>query len=257
MNLRLVAQLLAAWCVLVIAPPILVVALFSGADPEANITGWIFLVWIVGYLLQLGVFMAASRKAKRNAILGWFIASIVPWAADWSAPVSLWWLVPCAAVVLTYSAWFYRTLSRSNNLQQHGVPAVGVVLEVKKPLMNVIINSVYIRRTMRLRIERSDGVPQYEANYSGTFMLGEIPSPGATFNLRVDRSDPRHFETVDDDSAPAAAGWSPQPSAESPRGWDPGDSMVTNQLQRLAEMHHRGDLTDAEFTAAKQRPLNG
>lgn len=60
--------------------------------------------------------------------------------------------------------------------------------------INVVVNNVYIKRTLRLRIERSDGVPPYEAKYRGTFMLGEIPSPGSVLVLRVDPHRPQHFE---------------------------------------------------------------
>lgn len=249
-NLRTVATLLAIWCVLVVGPAFLVLALFTNSNPDEPITGWIFGIWIVGYLAQLGVFMAAARKAGSNTVLGWFIASLAPWAADWSAPVAWWGPVLVLVVVVAYSAWFYSTLTRSADLQAHGIPATGTVLEVKKPTMNMIINSVYIRRTMRLRIERSDGATPYEGKYSGTFMLGEIPSVGDVFNLRVDPNNPRHFETADgvqSTASPAgvAATWAPGPP----------ESSVTDQLRQLADMHSRGDLTDAEFTAAKARLL--
>jgi hypothetical protein len=251
-NKQTVALLLAAWCALVIAPAWVVVALFTGADADANVTGPIFIIWIVGYLLQLGVFMAAARKASGNSIVGWVLASIVPWIADWSAPVAAWGPAVCGIVVVAYAAWFYSRLARSDDLQHNGIPAVGTVLEVKKPIMNMIINSVYIRRTMTLRIERSDGTPPYEAKYSGTFMLGEIPGPGAVFNLRVDPANPKHFETVDG-TTPSA---SPPPRSAST--WLPqNDPTVAEQLQQLDDMHRRGALTDDEFAAAKQRVLRG
>jgi len=120
-----------------------------------------------------------------------------------------------------------------------------VVLEVEKPLMNVVINNVYIRRTLRLRIERADGVAPYEAKFKGTFMLGEIPGVGSAVPLRVDPNNPRHFEAVKDEGG---SHYEPAPSA---------DDTITDQLQRLAELHRRGDLTDAEFAAAKRRILHG
>jgi hypothetical protein len=261
-NLRTVAGLLAAWCVLVVGPAFLVLALFTNADPDEPITGWILLIWIVGYLAQLGVFMAVSRKSTGNAVLGWLIASLGPWAADWSAPVAWWGPVIVLVIAVAYSAWFYSTLARSADLQMHGIPATGTVLEVKKPIMNMIINSVYIRRAMRLRIERSDGAPPYEAKYSGTFMLGEIPSQGDVFNLRVDPKNPNHFETTDgaqstSADSTAATGWSsswspPPPSKDE---WNAAGAGIDDQLQHLADMHGRGDLTDAEFASAKARLL--
>jgi hypothetical protein len=200
-RLRTVGLLLATWCVLVIAPSLIVLALFAGADPNAAITGPIFAIWIVGYVLQLGVFMAAARQQTGSSIPGWILASVLPWVADWSAPVARWAPFLCGTIVVAYSYWFYSRLARSDELQRHGIPATGTVLEVKQPLMNVIINSVYLRRTMRLRIQRSDGVPPYEATYTGTFMLGEIPTAGAVFALRVDPDDPEHLEAVADGGA--------------------------------------------------------
>ena len=196
MNLRTVAGLLVLWCVLVVGPGVLVVAIFTGADADTPVLGWAVAFWAVGFVGQLLVFMALTRKAKGNSIVGWLIAALAPWAADWSAPVVAWAPLLVLGIVVPYALWFYSRQARSADLQQHGVPATGTVLEVKDPLMNMIVNDVYIRRTMRLRIDRSDGTPPYEAEYSGTFMLGEIPSAGDVFNLRVDPNDPRHFETT-------------------------------------------------------------
>jgi hypothetical protein len=196
MRLRTAALLLATWCVLVVAPSLIVLAVFTGADPDSAIAGPIFAIWIVGYLLQFGVFMAVARHADGCSIPGWLLAALLPWVADWSAPVARWAPFLCGIIAVAYACWFYSRLARSDDLQQNGIPATGTVLEVKQPLMNMIVNSVYLRRTMRLRIQRSDGVAPYEADYSGTFMLGEIPSPGAVFTLRVDPANPKHFETV-------------------------------------------------------------
>jgi hypothetical protein len=262
-NLRTVASLLALWCVLVVAPALLVVAIFTGADSDTPVLGWAILMWVIGYVAQLVVFMVVTRKSKGTNIVGWLIASLAPWAADWSAPAAPWAPLLVLFIVVPYAGWFYSTLARSADLQEHGIPATGTVLEVKKPIMNMIINSVYIRRTMRLRIERSDGTPPYEAKYSGTFMLGEIPSQGDVFNLRVDPTNPNHFETTDGvQSAPTAtAGWTssswsalPPPTQDA---WNAPDANIDDQLQHLADMHGRGDLTDAEFASAKARLLGG
>jgi hypothetical protein len=193
---RTTALLLAVWCVLLVAPSLIVVAVFTGADPNAAIAGPIFAIWIVGYLLQLGVFMAVTRKSNANGIPGWVLASVLPWVADWSAPVARWAPILCGLVAAAYACWFYFRLTRRDDVRRNGIPATGTVLEVKQPLMNMIVNSIYLRRTMRLRIQRADGAPAYEAKYTGTFMLGEIPTPGSVFDLRVDPDDPGHFEAV-------------------------------------------------------------
>jgi hypothetical protein len=247
-NKPLIAGLLTAWCLLVALPAWIVYAAFVGVDADTPVIGPAIAIWLVGYLLQLGMFMAATRKAKTNAIAGWFLASTMPFVADWTVPVALWSPLAVAAVVGAYATWLYLGLERSDTLQHNGIPATGTVLEVETPVMNMVINDVYIRRTLILRVQRSDGAPPYQAKYAGTFMLGEIPNPGDVFNLRVDPKNPMHFETTDGASYVA-----PEQSYPPP----PEDSTIAQQLLQLDDMHHRGALTDAEFAAAKQRVLGG
>lgn len=256
MNKPLIAGLLTAWCLLVVLPAWIAYVTLSGVDPDTPVLGPAIGIWVVGYVLQLGVFMAATRKAKTNAFIGWLLASTMPFVADWTVPVAPWAPLAVAAVVAAYAVWLYLGLERSDALQHNGIPATGTVLEVKNPIMNMVINDVYIRRTVVLRIDRSDGTPPYQADYAGTFMLGEIPSPGDVFNLRVDPKNPLHFETVD------GAGASAQPHAFPPpppsAGWQTHDDpTIAEQLRELDEMHHRGALTDDEFAAAKRRVLRG
>jgi Short C-terminal domain len=242
-TLRTVRLLLALWCVLALAPAV-IIAVFIGVDTE-DPSGSVLLIWIVGYLAQIGVFLVITMKAHGGSFVGWMIASLVPWSANWAAPISPWWLIACAAIVVGYSWWFYRSIARGQALQRDGVPARGVVLKVQKPVMNVVVNSAYIRRTLLLRIERDDGVPPYETKYKGLFELGDVPEPGSVLRLRVDPADPRHVEAVN------SGGESSYPPAAH------SSDSITEQLHRLAELHRRGDLTDAEFTAAKRRILNG
>jgi Short C-terminal domain len=246
MNKPLVASLLAAWCVFLVAPAWVVYFTFRGTDPNTPILAPILAIWLVGYAIQFGLFMAVARKSTGMSIVGWLLVSIMPFVADWSVPVAPWSPAAVLLVVVGYAVWFYSRLDRSDDLQHNGIPATGTVLEVREPIMNMIINRVYLRRTMTLRIQRSDGAPPYDAKYSGTFMLGEIPAPGAVFNLRVDPRNPRHFETVDGATD----------SAESPQ-LPQDDFTITEQLQKLDDMHVRGALTDDEFAAAKQRVLRG
>lgn len=109
-------------------------------------------------------------------------------------------------------------------------------MEVVRPLFNVVINNAYIKRTLRLCIERSDGVGPYEAKYRGTFMFGEIPSVGSTLALRVDPERPTHFEVSRDGSA--ASDDAPVTAT---------GSDIADQLQEVAELHRAGALTDDEF----------
>ena len=102
-----VALLLALWCLLAVVPA-LFIALFVDMNTD-DPPGYVLLVWIVGYLLQFAVFAVLAAKMARSNVVGWLIASLVPWLANWLAPMSPWWLLACAAIVLGYSAWFYRS----------------------------------------------------------------------------------------------------------------------------------------------------
>lgn len=246
MSLRGFAVLLAGWVVAVVLPG-LVAATAWDIDTDSTNLGGPFGVWIVGYLVQLGLFMTASRRTKKNNVLAWIVASLLPWVCDWTTVPARWAAAPCAVVAILVAWRMYRSTASSEHLVQSGVPATGTVLEVVKPkLMNVVINNVYIMRKLRLRIERADGVTPYEAVLKGTFMLGEIPNVGDTMSLRVDPHNPKHFETVD--GAPSAP---PKRSAET----QSADGSVTDQLERLVQLRAAGSLTDEEFAQAKARVL--
>jgi hypothetical protein len=109
-GLRTVGLLLALWCVLAIAPAF-VIAVFMGVD-TADPSATVLLVWIGGYLAQIAVFLVITMKTGSGNFVGWLIASLVPWSANWVAPISPWWLIACAAIVAGYSLWFYRSLTR-------------------------------------------------------------------------------------------------------------------------------------------------
>jgi hypothetical protein len=251
MMWRTVAMLSALWCVLVIAPAAVATSLFK-ISIDTAISGEVIGVWAVGYLLALAVFFVIGRKLPHYPMLGWFLASIMPFATDWSAPASWWALVICAAIVVGYATWLTWSVYEFDRLIRDGVRAKGVVIEIKRPLFNTVINNAYIRRTLRLRIERPDGAAPYEAIIKGTFMFGEIPQPGAKLPVMVDPVRPQHVEfasrtVTSETNRPRATRTMAGPQNLAPD--------VTDQLGKLTAMHRRGDLTDAEFAAAKNRLL--
>ena len=249
MKMRRLNLLLVVWAVLVIAPALLIeTGVFGRADLGTAINGAMAGAWIVGYLAQFAVFMWIVNVASEQRVLWWFIASLAPWAVDWSVPPAPWSLPLWAVAIGGVAFWIGVASRRENMLQQGGIRATGIVLEVLQPWMNVVINNVYIKRTLRLRIERSDDVPAYEARYKGLFMLGEIPSPGDKLPLVVDPTNPQRFEylkgadtaTGERESAPSSAG---------------EDSNVAEELEKLARLRQRGVLSESEFNAAKKKAL--
>jgi hypothetical protein len=199
---------------------------------------------------------------------------LVPWAVDWTVPSSPWFLLLWTAVVIAVASWIGQLTLRVQALQQRGIRATGVVLEVLKPWMNVVINNVYIRRRLRLRIQRQDGSPAYEGILKGLFMLGEIPSAGDRLALRVDPANPLHFD-LDKASTATVATTHTTAQAASAAASDSGDSRLSDEhlshehlshehlsherlsdeLARLADLRDRGALTDSEFAAAKKKLL--
>ena len=253
--MRKIHLLLIAWCVLLLAP-----GLFE-AFGNVTLNGTLAAVWIVGYLVQFGVFLWIMNLVSEQKVLWWFVASLLPWGVDWTVPSSIWLLLLWAAVAIAVAAWIGNFSSGALALQQRGLRATGIVLEVFKPWMNVVVNNVYIRRRLRLSIQRQDGSPAYEGILKGLFMLGEIPSVGDRLALRVDPANPQHFDydkaSTDTAAAQAAsaATFDSDVHAAYAAASDSGGARLSEELARLADLHKHGALTDSEFAAAKKKLL--
>ncbi|HEY6251879.1 MAG TPA: SHOCT domain-containing protein [Candidatus Angelobacter sp.] len=232
------------------APGLLVeLGAFGRIDMNSAIPGTLALLWVVGYLLQFAVFMWIMNIVAEQKVLWWFVASLLPWAVDWTLPVSPLFFLLWFPITLAVAGWIVLVARRAESFQEHGIRATGVVLEVLKPWMNVVINNVYIKRKVRLRIEREDRTPAYEGVLNGLFMLGEIPSAGDRLPLLVDPTNPQRFEyDKGTDPEPAAPVRSTAPPA-TVRG------NIADELAKLANLRDRGALTDSEFNAAKKKLL--
>ena len=250
MNLRKLYTLLVVWCALMMAPGVLVaLGLFGRIGMDSSLTGGVIGLWIVGYLAQFAVFMWMMNIVPEQRVLWWFPASLLPWAVDWTLPVSPLFILLWLPIVIALAGWIALVTRRAESLSQHGIRATGIVLEVLKPMMNVVINNVYIKRKIRLRVEREDGLPAYEGILNGLFMLGEIPSEGDRIPLLVDPARPERFEyDKETSSAP------PKPAHQSVLA-APVHSNIADELAKLAELHERGAINDSEFAAAKRKLL--
>ncbi len=263
MNLRRIYTLLVVWVVLLTGPANLVaLGVFGAVDAHKSIGGTLALSWVLGYLAQFGVFMWIMKLVDNQdsiwrTVIWWFAASLLPWALDWTPPGSL--LFPVwYAVAIGLAVWIAFAARGAESFKERGVRATGTVLEVLKPMMNVVINNVYIKRKVRLRIKRSDGAPEYEATWNGLFMLGEIPSPGDRVSVLIDPENPQRIEYDDSGSPDSAAGGKSQTAAAAGQRTTPSENAAENigeELERLASLHERGALTDAEFVAAKKKLL--
>lgn len=250
MKVRRIYFLLFLWCVLLMAPGVLIaLGLFGYVDMKSHISGAVPLLWVGGYLAQFGIFLWLMAIIGKQNMFWWFAASLLPWAVDWTLPVSPhygWLWVP---ILLGFAFWIALAARRTDLLQRNGIRAVGTVLEVFKPWMNVVVNNVYIRRKLRLRIERNDGMAPYEAIFKGLFMIGQIPSPGDRLPLLVDPQNPRRFEYVEGESKGSSGRFDSK--AAPPRQ----EKNFVEELEKLSALRDRGAISDLEFSAAKRKLL--
>jgi hypothetical protein len=204
--------LVAWWCATVV--PGVAVALVIPDDAESGL-GAAVGVWIVGYIVQLFLFMAVSKQVKGvgTMISIWFVVSLLPFAIDWTAPVSWWGAIAFVLLAVVIALFIDYDLTRHSLLQHNGIRATAVVLEVKKPLMNVVVNNVYIKRRLRVRIDRDDQAPPYETTYSDLWEMGTVPDPGDSFRVVVDPQRPRHLDVLD---SSADSGGSAGPASSTP-----------------------------------------
>lgn len=254
MKLRRLYVLLAVWVGLATGPATLMrFSVFGHAD-EKNLGGGLVFTWIVGWLAQFGVFMwimsiLQDQTMVWRTILWWFGASLLPWGLDWTPPSPYLLLEYGAAIAFAF--WIGWAARWNEAFKQRGIPATGTVLEVLKPMMNVVINKVYIKRKVRLRVEREDGAPAYEAMLDGLYMLGEIPSPGDRIPLLVDRGKPQHVKY---DERPETTRNAEVRAASAPA--PPHGTEIADELERLVRLRDRGALSESEFRAAKRKLLS-
>jgi putative oligomerization/nucleic acid binding protein len=257
MKTRRLYTLLVVWVFLLTGPANLVLlGVFGSVNAHKSVSGGLAAAWIVGYLAQFGIFMwimaLVNQDVLWRTLIWWFSGSLLPWALDWTPQSSL--LFPAwYAVAIGLACWIALSARQAESFKERAVHATGTVLEIFKPMMNVVINNVYIKRKVRLRIHRSDGAPEYEATWNGLFMLGEIPSPGDRLPLIIDPENPQRVEyddskTTDSVNARTSAAATSTPFANA------GEN-IGEELERLARLHERGALTDAEFAAAKKKLL--
>lgn len=237
---RKIAALTALWCALIVVPAIAAGMLLHRGPGDQHM-GWVAGIWIVGYLAQFLLFIKIGRKSPCGTGPGKIIAALVPWLADWTTPLTLWSVLPAAVIVIAYSAYLTRAVHRLDVLRRDGVEAVGRVLEVMRPGLNAVVDRDRARRTLRLEALKPDGTPAYEARVTATFTLGEIPEPGDSVAIRIDPGQPQRIELIENE--PVVRG-TVEPDL---------DPRTSDKLRLLKTMRDRGDITEAEYVAAKNK----
>ncbi|HZC73751.1 MAG TPA: hypothetical protein VE442_23880 [Jatrophihabitans sp.] len=242
MAVRGTGLLVVTWCAVLIG---------MGALTFVAHDGLRAFVWIGGYIAAFAIYLVWSRKTSKSGAFIWgVIASLLPLAVAFTFALS-----PTAAaidvvVVVAVGYSMSASVGRAQQLAQEGIRAVGTVLEVVSPRMfNVVVNNVYLKRTVHLEIRREDNVAPYEARYRGLYMLDDVPTVGAQLALRVDPNDPGRIVLDREAGALAEAN-----KAATTQTYLQPD--VTGRLNDLAQLHREGRLTDVEFAAAKRAVLS-
>lgn len=166
---------------------------------------------------------------------------------------------------------FNSKKKRAANLMADGAKAVGTITAVQDTGMTVNDNP---RIKMTFRIEPLDGAPAFDAEKKTTVSRVQIPQPGQRYPVWYDPEDPNEFAfaTIADPSGRAQIVqlFGPEPfgpdgagigmPAMAPSGAAtataaPAADDPIAQLERLAQLHAAGALTDDEFAAQKARLL--
>jgi hypothetical protein len=271
-NLLRLRLLLAAWVLLATAPGLAVG--FLADDLSSTTPGWAVGAWIVGWLAQFAVFMVVARVGDLNgSFLIWITASLGAFGVDWGWAWGWWLPVVIAVEIAAHALHVYGKTVAADALQRNGVHARAEVLEVERPWMNVVVNNIYVRRTLRVRVVRDDGAAPYETKYKHLFELGSVPDRGDTFSVVVDPGRPGRIAVAKGAPSATASGYRPPDlsetgtgtrftswhmdatPAERPASGSAAGRRLADNLQLLAQLHERGQLSDQEFEDAKTKLL--
>ncbi|MCE5292753.1 MAG: SHOCT domain-containing protein [Nocardiaceae bacterium] len=237
---------LAVFCASVF-PNLIAAILVPPTSLTDGVPGWVFVLWIVGFIVELllSIWLINSMLGATSLFVFAF-GAVVPWCL--SMAFGVWSVTAVIGIVVVgaFAFWAFRTVDARYRLEAFGIRCTATVVEVLTPTMNVVINNIYVRRTMRVEITRPDTGQRYEAEVSGLFEFGSVPSPGTQLGVIVDGQKPDRVTL--DESRKAQRVF---------RGGSSSARPVVSELERLAKLHRSGDLSDDEYGAAKRRLLDG
>jgi hypothetical protein len=156
-----------------------------------------YVVWGLGFFAALALFVVVAKLTQTTDMWPWLVASVVPWVVNLSVPDNPIYIPVFVVGVGVFAAWIFLRSSATDRLLHEGVDGTGTVIEVIEPkAINAVVNNGYVRRSVRLTVERADKTKTYEAVLRDLFKVEELPSPGDKIPLRIDPEDAKRVAAV-------------------------------------------------------------
>lgn len=195
LDRRKLLNLLVMWAAAVLLPGILAIPWAGRGREEFQIPAYVF--WVVGFLIQLFVFTAIAKLTETTQMSAWIFISVVPWVVNLTVPDNPMYIPVLVIAVGVFAAWVFLRSSATDRLVHDGLDGTGVVVEVIEPkAINAVVNNGYVRRSVRVTVERADKIKTYEAVVRDLFKVDELPSPGDRLPLRIDPEDAKRVVLV-------------------------------------------------------------
>ena len=186
-----------------------------------------YVVWGIGFFAALALFITIARITQTTDLWPWLVASILPWVVNLAVPATPMYIPVLILAAGAFVAWIYLRSSATDRLLHEGVDGTGVVIEVIEPkAINAVVNNGYVRRSVRVTVERADKIKTYEAVVRDLFKVEELPSPGDRLPLRIDPEDAKRVVMVPPEKPAAEAPSTPvDESVDEP---DEGETTETS-----------------------------
>jgi hypothetical protein len=129
--------------------------------------------------------------------------------------------------------------SWTRDVKDNGQKAMATVVNINDTSMDLGRRNFYV--TLHLRVQPSNNVP-FEISLDTRVSRVAIPRVGDTYMVKYDPENRDHLVLLD---------WANTISTGTSR------ANMTQELTHLAELHRKGDLSDAEYAAAKRKLIGG
>ena len=156
-----------------------------------------YVIWGIGFFAALALFVVIAKMTLTTDMWPWLFASVMPWVINLSVPDNPIYIPVFIVAVGVFAARIFLRSSATDRLLHEGLDGTGTVIEVVEPkAINAVVNNGYVRRSVRLTVERPDKTKTYEAVLRDLFKVEELPSPGDKIPLRIDPEDAKRLAAV-------------------------------------------------------------